>query len=98
MADWMSCTPLDILAVAIGEFGIDSEIGDNLFSAYDRFLGMVADPSNRKRLNQLRAEESRTDSVFREVRKISDKFAEALRRIFFESPNLSRLTQKYGVF
>jgi hypothetical protein len=91
-------TPLDIVALATMEYGIDGEIAEKLFSAYNEFLGLVADPEKRARLKALRAETSRTDPVFKEVQDFSVRFSDALNEIFFSSPQLGSLTRKYGVF
>jgi hypothetical protein len=94
----VSQTPLDIVALAVKEYGIDSAVAEKLFSAYDEFLGLVADPEKRARLKNLRAEDSRTNSVFREVQNFSGRFSEALNEIFFSNLKLGQLTRKYGVF
>jgi hypothetical protein len=91
-------TPLDIVALATMEYGIDGAIAEKLFSAYDEFLGLMADPEKRARLKALRAETSRTDPVFKEVQDFSVRFSDALNEIFFSSPQLGSLTRKYGVF
>jgi hypothetical protein len=91
-------TPLDIVALATMEYGIDGAIAEKLFSAYNEFLGLVADPEKRARLKALRAETSRTDPVFKEVQDFSVRFSDALNEIFFSSPQLGSLTRKYGVF
>ena len=91
-------TPLDIVALAVREHGIETSIAKNLFSAYDDFLGLVADPEKREHLKKLRAATSRDDKVFGQIRDCSERFSEALRLIFFAHPKLSVLTQKYGVF
>jgi hypothetical protein len=91
-------TPLDIVALAAKEHGIEASITRNLFSAYDDFLGLMADREKREHLKKLRAEVSRKDKVFGEVRDCSERFSEAVRLIFFEHAKLSSFTQKYGVF
>lgn len=91
-------TPLDIVALAAREHGIETSAAKDLFSAYDDFLGLVADPDKREHLKKLRAEASRQDEVFGEVRGCSERFSKALKLIFFEHPRVKILTQKYGVF
>jgi len=91
-------TPLDIVAIAVKEYGIDGAIVGKLFSAYDEFLGLVGNPEKRAWLKNLRAENSRTDSVFREVQNFSSRFSDALDEIFFSDPRLGPLTRKYAVF
>ena len=91
-------TPLDIVAIAVKEYGISSAIAEKLFSAYDEFLGLVGDPEKRAWLKNLRAENSRTDSVFRQVQNFSSRFSDALNEIFFSDLKLGPLTRKYAVF
>jgi hypothetical protein len=95
---FVSKPPLDILAMAVMEYGVDDLIAERLFSAYDEFLGLVADREKREHLKKLRAEESRGDKVFAQVQKFSEQFAKALNAIFFENQKLKDLTQEYGVF
>jgi hypothetical protein len=91
-------TPLYVVAIAIKEYGINSAIAEKLFSAYDEFLGLVGDPEKRAGLKNLRAENSRTDSVFRQVQNFSSRFSDALNEIFFSDLKLGPLTRKYAVF
>jgi hypothetical protein len=91
-------TPLDIVAIAVKEYGIRAAIAEKLFSAYDEFLGLVGDPEKRTRLKNLRAENSRTDSVFGELQNFSSRFSDALNEIFFSDLKLGPLTRKYAVF
>lgn len=95
---YVSNTPLDIVALAVGQHGIEASVAGNLFSAYDDFLGLMADPEKREHLMKLKADASRDDKVFEQVRECSERFSEALKVIFFQHPRLSVLTQKYGVF
>lgn len=94
----VSRTPLDIVALAVREHGIKESVAESLFSAYDDFLGLMADPEKREHLKKLKADASRDDRVFEQVRDYSERFSEALNVIFFQHPKLSPLTQKYGVF
>ena len=91
-------TPLDIVALSVTKNGVSREVAVDLFSAYDKFLEIMSDREKRQRLKDLRARESRTDSVFGEVTAASDRFAGALHDIFFKNDALSPLTEKYGVF
>jgi hypothetical protein len=58
----------------------------------------MSDSEKRQHLKDLRAKDSRTDPVFKEVIAVSDQFADALHQIFFKADALSPLTEKYGVF
>ncbi len=95
---YVSKTPLDIVALSVRQHGIEASIAGNLFSAYDDFLGLMADTEKREHLKKLKADASRDDKVFEQVRECSERFSEALKVIFFQHPKLSVLTQKYGVF
>ncbi len=94
----VSQTPLDVVARATMDYGVGNTAANKLFSAYDEFLGVVGDPEKRARLKSLRADASRTDPVFNEVRNFSGRFSEALNEIFFSNRHLEPLTRKYGVF
>src|SRR6266436_9262210 len=83
---FVSKPPLDILAMAAIEYGFDNDVAEKLFSAYDEFLEMVADPKKREHLKHLRAEDSRNDQVFAQVQDFSSRFADALNRVFFANP------------
>ncbi|GEM_PF-262183 len=91
-------TPLQILARAIEQYSVSKKIGDQLFEAYATFLSLLDDESSRGSLAKLRAEDSRTDSTFKRVREISQKFENGLDVLFFENSCLAPLTRKYGVF
>jgi len=96
--EYVRSTPLDFAARAALAYGIQAEVAKDFFSAYDDFLGLVADPEKRKHLKTLTAQNSREDVVFGQVRDFSDRFAGAVDQIFFKNANLKLLTQKYGVF
>jgi hypothetical protein len=96
--EYVKQTPLDIVALSVEKNGISRDVAAQLFSAYDGFLEIMSDPQKRERLKNLRAEESRTDAVFRELITVSDKFADGLHRLFFETKAFAPLTLKYGVF
>jgi hypothetical protein len=96
--DYVTRTPLDILAAAVREHRVGNEVAAKLFSAYDRFIAMMSDKQIREHLKELKAEESRKDEIFSRVQTISGEFEEALHNIFFKNEILAPLTQKYGVF
>lgn len=94
----VSATPLDVLAADVVEYKIETSVVKDLFGAYDQFLAMMSDVEKRSHLKDLRAEDSRKDVIFREVQVFGDRFSDALKQIFFDTKQLSPLTQKYGVF
>ncbi len=91
-------TPLAVLAESLLLYDTRGEVSPLLFNAYNEFLGILNDPDKRKRLEDLRAEESLDDSLFAEIRRISDAFQSGLDKFFFENQNINPLTRKYGVF
>jgi predicted nucleotidyltransferase len=91
-------TPLEVLEKAIKDYGVEDSVASALFGAYAEFLSMLADDGIRKALGKLRAKDSRTDSTFKQIRKISERFEKALDAVFFENALLGPLTRKYGVF
>jgi predicted nucleotidyltransferase len=91
-------TPLEVLEKSVKDYGVQEGVARDLFGAYGDFLSMLADDRTRKALGELRAKDSRTDPTFKQVRKISERFEEALDAMFFENSLLGPLTRKYGVF
>jgi hypothetical protein len=59
---------------------------------------MIADPEKRNHLKNVKPEQSRTDKLFIEARDISRTFQSGLEEIFFDNPEVQKLTRKYGVF
>jgi predicted nucleotidyltransferase len=96
--DQIKLTPLEILANAIKQYDASKSIGDELLGAYAEFLTILDDEKSRDDLENLRASDSRTDTTFKRIRKVSQAFEKALDVLFFENPNLAPLTRKYGVF
>lgn len=94
----VAAKPLDVMARAMIEYRIDSQIAKEMFTAYDEFLGMMGDTKKRLHLRELKAEDSRKDPIFKEVQNCSERFSKALNQVFFENDQLRPLTQKYGVF
>ena len=99
-------TPLEIVASALQRMsGADDSIG-KLFTAYDSFVGMLADETllesgqtKRKYLDTLPADSIDGDPVAKEARQISHSFRDAISEIFLNrDTELGRLTLEYGVF
>jgi len=91
-------TPLQVVAEVTDKYGVPPAIAEDLFSSYADFLAILEDRSQRDALDNLRAEDSRTDPLFKRLRSLSEKFDHALNNIFFENQLISPLTRKYGVF
>ncbi len=91
-------TPLAVLASALLLYDVDGNVSRVIFEAYNEFLGILNNVDKREHLQALRAEESERDSLFGEIRRISDAFQNGLDKFFFENQNIGPLTRKYGVF
>lgn len=100
MAEYVRKTPLDIVArTVLLFFGELSGSAEHLFGAYNEFLAMLDDESNREHLEQLRPERAAEDRLYEDVRQMGERFQQALTRMFFDSNTpLSDLTKRYGVF
>lgn len=96
--DQIRLTPLEVLANAVKQYDVKKDVAEKLFGAYAEFLRILDDKESRKKLENLRAADSRKDVTFRRVRRISHAFEQALDSLFFENRKLSPLTKKYGVF
>ena len=91
-------TPLDILASTIERFGVDSSIAKALFSSYDRFIGVMSNKEARAELKRMSPQDSRSNSVFAQIREASKSFESSLNELFFRNDDIRKLTEKYGVF
>jgi predicted nucleotidyltransferase len=95
----MMRSPLEITAAALLLFPELDPHSENLFSAYDDFLGLLADDEKRHRLNTISFEDLGKDDTFKEAQRISYRFRDAVRGIFLNQDNLlGQLTIEYGVF
>jgi predicted nucleotidyltransferase len=91
-------TPLAVLARALLLYDTDGSASKAIFNTYNEFLGILNDAKKRCHLQALRAEESGSDSLFAEIRRLSDIFQNGLDKFFFDNQNIGLLTRKYGVF
>jgi predicted nucleotidyltransferase len=91
-------TSLEILAKSVELYRVPKPIAKELFDSYAKFLDVLDDKDDRKALETLRSESSRTDGTFQRIRKISESFQHALDHIFFENQQIAPLTRAYGVF
>jgi len=102
----LSSTPLEILASSlIGYQQFDPAI-KKLFTAYNEFLGMLADENKlsngktkRDHLDTLAVDNIEGDPTAYEARRISHAFRDAIAELFLtKETELGRLTLEYGVF
>jgi hypothetical protein len=90
--------PLELLARVVLECD-DDGIAAGIFTSYDAFLQVLADPESRKRLEAVRFEDAPTDPTYDSLRETSHTFREGVTRLFFDvHPKLPRLIRDFGVF
>lgn len=92
-------TPLEILAGALLHFDHLDNTARKILTAYDGFLGILADPDKRHRLGTVESEHYESDAVFQEARHLSHDYRDGLLDLFFDQKSgLFNLTKNYGVF
>ena len=96
--EYVQLTPLQVLARSLRAYSVPASVQTSIFGSYADFLALLDNENARKELEDLRAENSRTDPTFQRVKSISRTFEESLSHIFFENEHLKPLTRKYGVF
>jgi predicted nucleotidyltransferase len=98
--------PLEIIASSLIPYGdFDSSI-KKLFTAYDEFVGMLADETplsngktKREHLDTLPLDKIEGDAVASQARDVSHRFRDGISEIFLtKDTELGRLTLEYGVF
>lgn len=90
--------PLELLARVVLESG-DDDIADAIFSSYDQFLSVLADPEARQRLEAVRFEDALNDTTYAGLRDVSQRFRDGVTRLFFDvHPKLPKLIRDFGVF
>jgi predicted nucleotidyltransferase len=101
----MRKTPLDMVALVLLRY-LDradtneaaEHIARSLFGAYDEFVAILSNQSERAALENLPPEVD-DDPLFQKGREASHKFNDAVLDLFFDlSADLKRLTRVYGVF
>lgn len=92
--------PLDLISKSLLDLDLINDASKSFLEAYDGFLGLLSNSSNRKRLEELRPEEMANDGVYLQARATGQRFQEAITELFLRpgSGLLSDLTIKYGVF
>lgn len=98
LEQYIAMPPLAIVAEGLLRYGKD-ETARELVGAYDEFLSILDDTEAREKLEKLRQEENKTDTLFKKVKVMSDRFDNALMQFFFDdNTELGQLTRTYGVF
>jgi hypothetical protein len=96
---FMSAPPLEILSRVLLHLGSKAEpTANKIITAYDTFIGTLADEEKRKHLEALQQDEIDNSPVFRDVRKASHAFRDGLLELFFDMDEFKNLTRMYGVF
>jgi hypothetical protein len=98
--------PLEILASSLLPYSRFDMSIKKLFTAYDQFLGMLADEtilsngrSKREHLDTLHVDEIEGDEIAQEAREISHRFRDAITELFLtRDTELGCLTIEFGVF
>ena len=98
--------PLEILASSLLPYASFDESIKRLFTAYDEFVGMLADEkllksglTKRKHLDLLNVDDIEGDLVANDARDISHRFRDGITDLFLtKDTELGRLTLEYGVF
>jgi hypothetical protein len=91
-------TPLELLARVVLQTG-DNDLADAIFSSYDQFLQVLADPDAREKLEAVRFEEAVDDPTYARLHDASQQFRRGVTRLFFDAhPKLPKLIRDFGVF
>ena len=94
-----SQTPLEVVANALLRHAHLEQTARKLFRSYDGFVRILADTSDRNRLNSLQPGAEDGDVIYEEARRLSHEFRDAVLALFFdEKSGLLRFTKVYGVF
>lgn len=95
----LSSPPLEIVASSVEPYATLDPSIKKLFTAYDEFIGMLADETKRKHLDKLSVEQIEGDAIAFEARDISHRFRDAIAELFLtKDTELGKLTLEYGVF
>lgn len=91
--------PLEILAAHLINHQHLHDAAKRIFNAYDRFLGALANETDRKVLEDMSEEDRGESDLYRAVQQATHEFRDALLEVFFDDQSgLGNLTKSYGVF
>jgi len=91
-------SPLELLARVVLETKND-KIADLVFSSYDHFLDVLADPDSREQLQAVQFADATTDKTYDDLRETSRRFRDGVTQLFFDKhPKLPQLIRDFGVF
>jgi predicted nucleotidyltransferase len=90
--------PLELLARVVLQCG-DDGLAMAIFTSYDRFLSVLADPGSREALERVPFDAALDEPAYAGLRDASGVFREGVTRLFFDvHPQLRDLIRKFGVF
>jgi hypothetical protein len=90
--------PMELLARVVLECD-DRQLADAIFTSYNQFLSVLADPASRDALETVPFERALDDPPYAGLRDASHAFREGVTRLFFDvHPQLRDLIRKFGVF
>ena len=75
----------------------EGDAGLRALGAYDRWVGLLADPAARAELEALTRAGAESSPVFREARRLGDELQAGLLTLLFDTP-LRALVREYGLF
>ena len=95
---YLGRTPLDVVESEIRKHG-SAETAQRLLSAYDGFIGVLADADKRVTLETLKLEDAISSDVWQECRSRSQDFRESVSRFFLkDDEKLQQLMLRYAIF
>jgi hypothetical protein len=93
---WFDASPLDRISTAFLFAGLPDS-GVRALAAYDRWIGLMAQPHIRAELEALTFEARDDSRLYAEIRDIGRAFEDALVALLFSS-SLGPLTRTYAIF
>lgn len=93
---WLTAPPTDRLAAAFLHYGALEE-GVRVFTAYDRWIGIMQDKAARKELRKLRAATRDDSELWQEIRSIGEALQRGLLALLFDTA-LRPLAPQYAIF
>ncbi|HEY6889598.1 MAG TPA: hypothetical protein VI300_17505 [Solirubrobacter sp.] len=96
LSRWFDASPLDRVSTAFLFVGLPDS-GVRALAAYDRWIGLMAQPDVRAELDTLTVEARDLSPLYAEIRDIGRAFEDALGALLFSS-RLGPLTRTYAIF
>ena len=93
---WFDAPALDRVGTAFLFAGL-VDAGVRALAAYDRWVGLIAQPDIRSELEALTFETRDTSHLYAEIRELGREFEDGLGALLFSS-SLGRLTRTYAIF